>query len=130
MSIGVPDLMALAQQLSAGSGECEWRSGASRAYYGAYHKTLQVADACLPPSPFAIGEHERLTERLKAQGKKGKILAYILIDLKKVRTHADYHLTMGFTQHDAVDLVASCVTFMPKTDAFESMVKAAQGTTP
>lgn len=83
MSIEVTDLIGLAQQLSAGNSECEWRSGASRAYYAAYHKALLVADRCLPPSPYVSGEHQRLTDRYIAEGKKGKALAYMLIDLKK-----------------------------------------------
>ena len=130
MSIAVGDLIGLGQQLAAGNSECEWRSGASRAYYGAYHKTLEVADTCLPASPFAIGQHERLTDRLKAEGKKGTSLAYMLIDLKRVRTHADYHLTLPFNQHDATDLVANCIAFLPKTDAFESHVKTNKTTSP
>ncbi|MFM0427600.1 hypothetical protein PQQ75_01185 [Paraburkholderia aspalathi] len=131
MSIAVTDLMALAQQLAAtGNCECEWRSGASRAYYGAFHKSLQVADACLPPNPQAIGEHERLTDRLKQQGMKGRALAYVLIDLKKVRTHADYHLAASFSQNDATDLLAGCAAYLPKTDAFQAFVQAGQTAKP
>lgn len=130
MSIAVADLMGLAQQLAAGNSESEWRSGASRAYYGAFHKTLAVADACLPANPQAIGEHERLTDRLKQQGMKGRALAYILIDLKKVRTHADYFLGMQFDQNDANDQVAGCAAYLPRADAFESFVKSGQAAKP
>ncbi|GJH22882.1 hypothetical protein [Caballeronia novacaledonica] len=118
MSIGVADLIGLAQRLSAGDSECEWRSGASRAYYAAYHKALLVADKCLPRNPFLAGEHQRLADRYIAEGKKGKALAYVLIDLKKVRTLADYHLTESFRQHDATDLVANCIAFLPRADEF------------
>ncbi|WP_157977898.1 hypothetical protein [Paraburkholderia kururiensis] len=124
MSIGVSDLLALAGQLANGAVEAEWRSGASRAYYGAFHKALEVADANLPPSPQSLGEHEKLTERLKAHSMKGRSLAYVLIDLKKVRTHADYHLSMPFAQKEATDLVASCHAFLPKADLFAAYVKA------
>ena len=116
--------MTLAGQLAAGPTECEWRSGSSRAYYGAFHKALGVADAHLPPSPYVMGEHEKLTERLKAHSNKGKSVAYVLIDLKRVRTHADYHLSLSFTQKQAVDHVAACNAFVPKADAFAAYVKA------
>ncbi|MDR5737156.1 hypothetical protein [Caballeronia sp. LZ016] len=124
MSIEVEDLIGLAQQLAAGGSECEWRSGASRAYYAAYHQALQVADKCLPPGHDAAGVHQRLTDRYIAHGKKGKVLAYLLIDLKKIRTLADYHLADAFDQHDATDLVANCVAFLTRADAFRSMAEA------
>ncbi len=38
MSIDASDLIGLVQQLAAGDSECEWRFGASRTYYAAYHK--------------------------------------------------------------------------------------------
>ena len=128
MSVEVSDLMHLAQQLSAGNSECEWRSGASRAYYAAYHKMLAVTDDCLPLTREAAGQHEQLTNRLKAEGKRGRSLAYILIDLKMVRTHADYHLREPFSQQDAADLVANCLAFLPKTDVFHAQIKATLST--
>jgi hypothetical protein len=123
MSIDVHDWMAVAQQLAAGEIEREWRSGASRAYYAAYHKALCVAEACLPPSPPVGGYHERLTNRLKADGMKGMALAYELIDLKRVRTRADYFVAQDFTQQEATDLIEKCTKFMPKADAFLSQSK-------
>ncbi|BAO87729.1 hypothetical protein [Caballeronia cordobensis] len=129
MSIEVADLLGLAQQLSSGNSECEWRSGASRAYYAAYHKALSVADRCLPQSPVSAGQHERLTDRYKAEGTKGKALAYMLIDLKRVRTHADYRLSSAFSQHDATDLLAKCIAFIPTAEAFQSDLENNQSVT-
>lgn len=129
MTTEVADLMGLAQQLSAGSSECEWRAGASRAYYAAYHKALGFADSYLPKNHENAGVHEQLTKRLSKAGSKGKALAYVLIDLKKVRTHADYHLITPFTQHDATDLVANCVAFMPRVDAFRAHQESSQAAT-
>jgi uncharacterized protein (UPF0332 family) len=118
MSIDVSDLVGLAKQLAAGNTECEWRTGASRAYYAAYHKALGVAEDCLPPSSYATGVHERLTDRFVAEGKKGKALAYKLLDLKRVRTHADYRLSKPFSQQYATDAVNDTIAFLPLADAF------------
>lgn len=123
MSIEVDDLWKLAEQLSAGSHECEWRAGA---YYAAYHKALVVADHCLPSNPQPCGEHVKLTERLKAEGMKGRSLAYSLIDLKRVRTDADYRLAESFTQSQATDLLANCLAFVPRADAFRAHVERDQ----
>jgi hypothetical protein len=120
MSINPSDLIGLAQQLVAGDSECEWRSGASRAYYAAYHKALGVADGCLPPSPYATGVHQQLTDRLLAQGRQGTALAYKLIDLKRVRTHADYFLTKPFSRSYAAMTVADAIAFVPEADAFQA----------
>jgi uncharacterized protein (UPF0332 family) len=118
VSITINDLVTLAGQLAGGQSEPEWRSAASRAYYAAFHKALEVADGCLPPNPVAIGEHERLTERLKSHGVKGRSLAYVLIDYKRIRTRADYELSMGFSQADAVDLIRACTAFFNQADTF------------
>jgi hypothetical protein len=118
MSIDTSDLLRLAQQLAAGDSECEWRSGASRAYYAAYHKALDVADLCLPPSSAATGLHRQLSNRFQAEGKTGARLAYALVALKRVRTRADYLLAASFSQRDATDAVARSIAFMPQADAF------------
>jgi uncharacterized protein (UPF0332 family) len=123
MSIDVSDLISLAKELAAGNSECEWRSGASRAYYAAYHKALIVADDCLPTSLYAIGVHQQLSDRFAAEGKKGKALAYKLLDLKRVRTLADYRLARPFSQNDATDAVKDTIAFMPLADAFLSRMK-------
>lgn len=130
MSISVPDLLTLAETLGNGAGECEWRSAASRAYYAAYHKALSVADACLPPNPFAGGEHERLTERFKQHSIKGKQIAYVLIDLKKTHTTADYKLAASFQQADATDFIPKCEVFLEKVDEFSVYAADAQATGP
>ncbi|MBU9495878.1 hypothetical protein L0Z13_06860 [Burkholderia multivorans] len=125
MSIGIKDIEALAATMANGGSECEWRSGASRGYYAMFHKVLQVADACLPPSNFVLGEHERLGERLKAQGLKGRSLAYRLQDMKKVRTRADYFLDEDFSQADATDLIANCPSIEAQADQFFAVVHQA-----
>ncbi|HEV3432270.1 MAG TPA: hypothetical protein VG320_30695 [Paraburkholderia sp.] len=128
MSISVQDLLSLAHALGNGAGESEWRSGASRAYYAAYHRALEVADACLPTNLFAAGEHERLTERFKQHSMKGKQIAYVLIDLKKTRTTADYKLTAAFQQADATDFIPKCEVFLEKVDEFHSQISGTQAT--
>lgn len=124
MSITRNDLMKLATALAKGQTECEWRSGASRAYYSVFHKALEAADNCLPPNPYRGGEHERLTERFSLHSNAGKSLAYRLIDLKKVRTLADYKLNHSFGQQDAADLIANCPSVERQIDAFEAHVLA------
>jgi uncharacterized protein (UPF0332 family) len=123
MSIDVTDLISLAKELAAGDNECEWRSGASRAYYAAYHKALGVAEDCLPPSPYATGVHQQLTDRFAAEGRKGTTLAYKLVDLKRARTHADYRLAEPFSQQRATKVVADTIAFLPMADAFLSRMK-------
>ncbi|PRG76150.1 hypothetical protein C6T58_24850 [Burkholderia multivorans] len=95
-----------------------------------FHKALEVADACLPPSPFAQGEHERLTDRLKLHSTKGKSLAYRLIDQKRVRTKADYRLGESFQCADATDLIANCPSIFQQADEFLSHVNGQQATKP
>ncbi|MDN7851370.1 hypothetical protein [Burkholderia seminalis] len=130
MSISIQDLQKLATDLSNGAGECEWRSAASRGYYSMFHKALEVADACLPPNPYAQGEHEKLTDRLKQEGRKGMSLAYRLIDQKKVRTKADYKLSEAFKQADATDLIANCPSIYQQADELLAHVNGQKAANP
>lgn len=125
MTVQVQDIEKLAEVLANGTTESEWRSGASRGYYAMFHKVLRVADECLPASNVVMGEHERLGERLKAQGLKGRSLAYRLQDMKKVRTRADYFLDVDFAQSDATDLIANCPAIAAQADAFLALVHQA-----
>ncbi|WP_179894796.1 hypothetical protein [Burkholderia sp. JKS000303] len=125
MTTQIQDIEKLAGVLANGTTECEWRSGASRGYYAMFHKVLQVADACLPASNVVMGEHERLGERLKTQGLKGRSLAYRLQDMKKIRTRADYFLDVDFPQRDAIDLIANYSSIAAQADAFLALVHQA-----
>lgn len=118
MSISVDELLAFAEALGNGTTECEWRSAASRAYYSAFHRGLEVAEACLAPNRYVSGAHERLTDRFKSHSIKGKALAYVLIDLKKTRTIADYKLGVPFRQTDATDFIPQCKSFIARVDGF------------
>lgn len=124
MSTTINELLQLGTALGNCSSEVEWRSGASRAYYALFHKALEVADSCLPPNPFHGGEHTRLTDRFVAHSFKGKSLAYRLIDMKKVRTLADYKLAYGFSQQEALDLVAACPILFKQADDFETYARS------
>ncbi|RQU23057.1 hypothetical protein DF153_18510 [Burkholderia cenocepacia] len=90
-----------------------------------FHKARDACDACLGPSPYAEGEHEKLTNRLiehtnRTKNRKAMSLAYRLIDFKKVRTKADYKLGAAFRQQDATDLIAQITSMHKQTDDFAS----------
>ncbi|BBU28761.1 hypothetical protein BTHE68_24950 [Burkholderia sp. THE68] len=129
MSIDVSDLLSLAQKLSEGKSECEWRAGASRAYYAAYHRALEIADRHLPSCRDKAGVHVQLERRLVDAGKKGGELAYMLRELKKVRTQADYRLAIAFEQPDASDFVATCQLFLPMADLLDAHLERTETAT-
>jgi hypothetical protein len=123
MSISSEDLLGVAEQMATRDSEVEWRAGASRAYYAAFHRAKDVADRCLPPNLLRMGEHESLTERFKVHGIKGKSIAYVLVDLKKVRTHADYHIRHNFLKQDGTDQVSDCKSFCKQVDGFQAIAQ-------
>lgn len=124
MSATCDDMIRLAERLADGATETEWRSASSRAYYGAFHKAKAIADRCLPTNPRPLGVHERLSERYMAHGTKGRAMAYMLIDLKRVRTLADYFLDEPFAQSDATNHIASSKAFFCKADEFIEMLQS------
>jgi uncharacterized protein (UPF0332 family) len=92
------EFLNLAQRLSQGRSEAEWRSASSRAYYAVFHaaRDLLAGGGFLVPR----GEqaHSYLWLRLSNCGDDGLAEAGVqLNDLRRHRNRADYdlHLTLG-----------------------------------
>ena len=103
MSIQKENLLALADELSAGATETHWRSAVSRAYYAAYHGSNDWHTALPVPgsnSGQSGGVHQELINRLRnpdtatpiATRNLSKILASKLEVLRGQRGKADYKL--------------------------------------
>lgn len=124
MSVTHQDFLVFARALADGPGEIEWRNSTARAYYSAYHCASSVVDLCPPNSHFAMGSHERLSERFKAHGTKGsKSIAYVLEAMKKNRVAADYEISDPFEKSSAVNQVAQTDVFIQKVTSFKNECK-------
>src|SRR5437763_1133473 len=91
--------MSLALALVGGLREADWRSGASRAYYAAFHVARELLQRCGFDVPAAEQAHGYLWLRLANAGHPDVIKAgNTLRDLRHYRNWADYDLTQTFTQ--------------------------------
>jgi uncharacterized protein (UPF0332 family) len=91
------DLIHVAGHLVAntalGNAEARYRSAVSRAYYGAYHKAVELLESCGVRVPENAEAHQFAYARLFATGIPAAIeAARSLNDLRGDRNDADYHL--------------------------------------
>lgn len=110
MSVTKEDLLQLAGELVLAATEVQWRAGASRAYYAAYHGCL-VWHAGMP-TPGSLGGgkpggvHQQLLNQLRngapewsaSQRTLGRMVSAQLSALKARRKIADYDLSVSFDQ--------------------------------
>jgi hypothetical protein len=105
------DLISFAEELDKSSGETALRASISRAYYGAYHRSVEW-ERTLPVRGSSAGPdggiHQQLINRLKnpapessSVSMKSRSLAYRLTQLKLSRVSADYDLVAAITEADA-----------------------------
>lgn len=128
MSVNYSDFARVAEQLQLGETEIEWRMGAGRAYYAAFHRANSSACACPDNSQFAMGSHARVSDRFKLEGSiPAKSIAYILIAMKKIRTLADYDLDDSFNRSACTNQISQYRALEAKLDAFDNAAAARTG---
>lgn len=112
--------------------EIDARNCVSRAYYGAFHAALVVADAHYPDAGAhlgGMGVHERLIGRFLASSElKAKSVGYLLRAMKSERVRADYETQINVTSGDADAAMANVevltqklVLCIPKCEKDEGM---------
>ena len=125
MTITCSDLIALANRLTAGTDEVEFRSGISRGYYAAYHhlcaweRHLPAPGSNLGP---AGGSHQQLINRLNnpapecspEQRKLSRTLSAMINHAKTKRHAADYELSETIDQQSAIQSVTQAQQILSK----------------
>jgi hypothetical protein len=114
MAVTCDQLVGYSESINLHAGELECRTAIGRAYYAIYHHSLQWESA-LSELGTGAGEgggiHQQLINRLKTPsskcgvdlGFKSRSLAYRLIQLKIVRTKADYDLQGSVSIEEAAN---------------------------
>ena len=102
MSCTTADFLKVANRLSAGVEEIDWRCAISRAYYCAYHESLTCVHVCPEIGYVRGGMHQQTIERFcQSSDGTAKKLGYVLRDLRNRREAADYKLDDMFVASDA-----------------------------
>jgi uncharacterized protein (UPF0332 family) len=112
------DFLNLASSLAMGDAEADWRSGANRAYYAAFH----VARDLLQSSGFAVPRadtaHAYVWLRLNNCGHLDiEQAAEDLDEMRTLRNKADYDLHRPFRQEWAIDQVDDAMRVIEVLDA-------------
>src|SRR5262249_47755394 len=85
------DYLALAGRLSSGSGEADWRTAVSRAYYAAFHVARCLFADLHFTVPRADRAHQYLVFRLSNCGESPvEFAGRDLETLRRLRNRADY----------------------------------------
>jgi len=115
MSVSADDFVATAQSILNGpTSEIAHRTSASRAYYGAFHACLSIAQShpkvFLDPS---LPTHERLYRGVgKLSGANQdetdlKKIIYLTKNLRDIRVHADYDTSRPFLKQLAIQAIST-----------------------
>jgi uncharacterized protein (UPF0332 family) len=97
----------VADDLSRGLREAEWRSAVSRAYYAAFHVARSLFEACGFRVPIADQAHSYLWLRLSNSGHPDvDEIGANFAHLRRVRNWADYDLHRPLTQQMALSSVS------------------------
>ena len=117
--IGARDLLNLAEVLSRGTSESEWRCAVGRAYYAAFHQARDLLQALGFQIPRAEFVHASLWKRLLSCGRSSVGTAGSkLHQLRSVRNRADYDVVIDFPKQNAI---AAVETSRQILDAFETL---------
>ena len=113
------DLLTLAEALSCGTSESEWRCAVGRAYYAAFHQARDLLQSLGFEIPRAELVHAFLWRRLQSCGSSSVGMAgSMLHQLRTIRNRADYELARHFTKQDAI---AALETSRQIFDAFDTL---------
>jgi len=112
------DFLNLASDLVMGNGEADWRSGASRAYYAAFHVARDLLQSFGFAVPRADTAHAYLWMRLSNCGhpdveKAGEDLD----EMRTIRNTADYDPHWPFLQKWGIDQVDTALRVIAVLDA-------------
>ena len=119
MSVQPSDFSNIATTLVEGTSEIEWRVSASRAYYASYHHALSVVDLCPNNDHFAMGSHERISDRFLLHGiTSAKSISYMLNAMKKLRHVADYEISDDFQKELALKQISTMNGLISKLTEF------------
>jgi uncharacterized protein (UPF0332 family) len=112
------EYLKLATTLAAGTGEAEWRSAISRAYYAAFHVARELLMSLGFRVPRADRAHSYLWLRFANAGAANvKIAGNRLNDLRSQRNRADYDSHSSLLQATAVNEVKNAEDIIQALDA-------------
>ena len=122
MAVTPDQLLAAAERLlGQGVDEADWRSAASRAYYGAYHRCRLVADSAGLDAMQAAGVHAALVAAFlePLNPRPIRALGYMLDQSRLSRVDADYKIDVPFSRADAESTVADCKRLLAKAEVID-----------
>jgi hypothetical protein len=111
------DWLTLANDLSVGDSEAEWRIAVGRAYYSAFHVGRELLERCrfMPPDGEQI--HGYVWLRLQSSGHPDVVRGGgLLRTLRGNRNWADYDLHHPIDQSDAAEAVGIADTIVQILD--------------
>jgi uncharacterized protein (UPF0332 family) len=111
------DFLDTARYLVARGGESDGRSGASRAYYSAFHAARDLLTALRFRTPRADRAHNYLYVRLNNCGDaRIQYAAFLLNKLRGLRNEADYDVHQPFKLTDANKTIADADRILQALD--------------
>jgi uncharacterized protein (UPF0332 family) len=124
------EFLDVADDLSMGLREADWRSAVSRAYYAAFHTARLFLQQCGFDVPLADQAHAYLWLRLSNSGHPDvQTTGTSLARLRQMRNTADYNLDHSLEQSIAMDYVVAAEKVVELLESVPALPHVATGIT-
>lgn len=119
MSVTPDDFIDAAETLILNNTEMDFRNAASRAYYGAYHRSFIYAHHHLGiPADVDGGSHYAVSESyLSKSDLSYRKVSILLRQAKAIRVTADYHLSVNFDENLAATALEQAKRIIESVDS-------------
>lgn len=119
MPVTAREILDAADELAGGKREVDWRNGASRAYYAAFHRCRQLAVAERLAVAQTGSAHVALIDAFLANLNPAplKRLGFMLRGCRDRRADADYEVEASFSKQVGRSVVADCQRILDEADA-------------
>lgn len=120
MPVTPNEILGSAIALGRGEAEVDWRNACSRAYFAAFHRCRQLAEAYEPHVETAGSNTHRIVVQILTEPSRGPEavgLGYMLGQCRKLRNRADYDVEDEFRRTSSLGAIQTSEDILARADA-------------
>lgn len=120
MPVTPAEILDSAIKLGSGEAEVDWRNACSRAYFAAFHRCRQIAEAFEPHVELGRSDTHRLVFDMLSERSRGPAavgVGYMLDQCRKLRNRADYDIDDEFRLESCMSAIQTSRDIVARADA-------------
>ena len=123
MPVTPNEILGSAIALGGGEAEVDWRNACSRAYFAAFHRCRQVAEAYEPHVETGGSNTHRIVGEILTERSRGPEvigMGYMLGQCRRLRNRADYDVEEVFDRTSCDSAIQTSESILERADAIGS----------